>query len=61
MKADEAGELMDSEKSDDAFKTRTAIMIAFLAMLLAITGLGGQNAAKEAVNNNVLASNFYAF
>ena len=61
MKADEAGELMDTEKSDDAFKTRTAIMIAFLAMLLAITGLGGQNAAKEAVNNNVLASNFYAF
>lgn len=61
MKADEAGELMDSEKSDDAFKTRTAIFIAVLAMLLAITGLGGQNAAKEALNNNVLASNFYAF
>ncbi len=61
MKADEAGEMMDAEKSDDKFKTRTAIMIAVLAMLLAITGLGGQNAAKEAVNNNVLASNFYAF
>lgn len=61
MKADEAGEMMDAEKSDDQFKTRTAIMIAVLAMLLAITGLGGQNAAKEAVNNNVLASNFYAF
>ncbi len=61
MKADEAGEMMDAEKSDDKFKTRTAIMIAVLAMLLAVTGLGGQNAAKEAVNNNVLASNFYAF
>ncbi len=61
MKADEAGELMDAEKSDDAFKTRAAILIATLAMLLAVTGLGGSNAAKEAMNNNVLASNFYAF
>jgi len=61
MKADEAGELMDAEKSNDRFRTRVAIMIAVLAMLLAVTGLGGQNAAKEAVNNNVLASNFYAF
>lgn len=61
MKADEAGELMDAEKSDDTFKTRTAVFIAVLAMLLAITGLGGQNAAKEATNNNIFASNLYAF
>jgi hypothetical protein len=61
MKADEAGEMMDAEKSADKFKTRTAIMIAVLAMLLAVTGLGGQNAAKEATNNNIFASNLYAF
>jgi hypothetical protein len=61
MKADEAGELMDAEKSADKFKTRTAIMIAVLAMLLAVTGLGGQNAAKEATNNNIFSSNLYAF
>jgi hypothetical protein len=61
MKADEAGEMMDAEKSADQFKTRTAIMIAVLAMLLAVTGLGGQNAAKEATNNNIFASNLYAF
>ena len=61
MKADEAGELMDAEKSEDRFKTRTAIMIAVLAMLLAITGLGGQNAAKGATNNNIFAANLYAF
>jgi hypothetical protein len=30
-------------------------------MLLAITGLGGSNAGKEAVNNNVLASNYWNF
>jgi hypothetical protein len=61
MKADEAGEMMDAEKSEDGFKTRVAIMIAVLAMLLAVTGLGGNNAAKEAMTNNVLASNYFAF
>lgn len=61
MKAEDASEMMDSEKSADKFKTRTAIMIAVLAMLLAVTGLGGQNAAKEATNNNIFASNLYAF
>jgi hypothetical protein len=61
MKADDAGDMMDAEKSNDKFKTRTAIMIAVLAMLLAVTGLGGQNAAKEATNNNIFASNLYAF
>jgi hypothetical protein len=61
MKAEDASEMMDSEKSADNFKTRTAIMIAVLAMLLAVTGLGGQNAAKEATNNNIFASNLYAF
>lgn len=30
-------------------------------MVLAITGLGGSNAGKEAVNNNVLASNYFTF
>lgn len=61
MKAEDASEMMDSEKSADKFKTRTAIMIAVLAALLAVTGLGGQNAAKEATNNNIFASNLYAF
>jgi len=30
-------------------------------MVLAICGLGGSNAGKEALNNNVLASNFFNF
>jgi len=30
-------------------------------MLLAITGLGGANAGKEATNNNIYAANQYAF
>jgi len=61
MKADEAAELMDREKETDQFKTRAAVVIAFFAMCLAITGLGGSNAAKEAFNNNILASNFFSF
>lgn len=61
MKADDAADMMDQERSEDRFKQRAAVAIAFFAMLLAITGLGGGNAAKEAVNGNIAASNLYAF
>ena len=61
MKADEAAELMDRERETDTFKTRAAVVIAFFAMCLAITGLGGANATKEAFNSNILASNFFSF
>ena len=61
MKADEAAEMMDSDKTEDRFKQRAAVGIAFLAMLLAITGLGGANAGKEAVNNNIYAANYFSF
>ena len=61
MKADEAADLIDKEKEGDRFKQRAAVAIAVFAMVLAICGLGGSNAGKEAVNNNVLASNFFNF
>jgi hypothetical protein len=61
MKADEAAELMDKDKESDQFKQRAAIAIAFFAMVLAITGLGGNNATKEAINSNIEAANLYAF
>jgi hypothetical protein len=61
MKAEDAAEMMDQEKTKDRFKQRAAVLIAVLAMILAITGLGGSNAGKEAVNNNVLASNYWNF
>ena len=61
MDATEAGEMMDQNRIRDRFKQRAAILIAVLAMILAITALGGSNAGKEAVNNNVFASNFYSF
>lgn len=61
MKAEEASELMDQDAGRDRFKTRAAVVIAFLAMMLAITGLGGNNATKEALNENILASNAFNF
>ena len=61
MKADEAAELMAGEREQNRFKQRAAIAIAICAMLLAITGLGGQNATKEAINENILASNAFNF
>ncbi len=61
MNPEDAGELMDQERTRDRFKQRAAITIAILAMLLAITSLGGANAGKEAINNNVQASNYFNF
>ena len=61
MKAEDAADMMEQDKQNDRFKQRAAVSIAILAMLLAITGLGGANAGKEATNNNIYAANFYAF
>lgn len=61
MDANDAAELMDQEKPQDRFKQRAAITIAIMAMLLAITSLGGSNAGKEALNNNITASNYFNF
>src|SRR5688572_327855 len=61
MKADDAADMMDRERERDTFKQRAAVAIAVFAMVLAICGLGGSNAGKEAVNNNVLASNYFSF
>ena len=61
MKADEAAEMMDKDRETDTFRQRAAVGIAIFAMVLAICGLGGSNAGKEAVNNNILASNHFNF
>lgn len=61
MKAEDAADMMDQDRARDTFKQRAAVAIAFFAMLLAITGLGGQNATKDALNSNVEASNYWNF
>jgi hypothetical protein len=61
MKPEDSADFMEQERQANLFKRRAAIAIAICAMLLAITGLGGQNATKDALNNNILASNYFNF
>lgn len=63
--ADQIAEVLEEEREEkriaDQFRRRAAIVIAILAMLLAVSSLGGDNATKEAINNNILASDTWAF
>jgi hypothetical protein len=54
---DEGGE----KSGDDKFRSRAALFIAFMAMLLALTSLGGGNAAEDIMNYNIQASDTWAF
>ena len=49
------------ESADEKFKNRAALIIAVMATLLAITSLGGGNAAEDVANNNIHASDTWAF
>ena len=49
------------EHGNDPFRTRCAMLVSLLAMVLAIASLGGNNAAKETMVHNVLAANAFAF
>jgi len=57
LKEGEGGKQAEDEK----FRSRVALMIAFMAMLLAITSLGGGNAAEDIMNHNIHASDTWAF
>jgi hypothetical protein len=63
--ADQILELNDNEggekAADEKFRSRTALFIAVMAMLLAITSLGGGNAAEDIMNYNIQASDTWAF
>jgi len=61
--ADQISEAAEQEDqaADSRFRRRAALAIGLLAMLLAITGLGGDNATKEMVNSNIQASDTWAF
>ena len=47
--------------NNDPFRTRCAMLVSTLAMVLAIASLGGNNASKESMSNNILAANAYSF
>ena len=65
MEAHEAHEMHEHADHhsavDGRFKTRAALLVSVLAMLLALASLGGADAAKEATHYNILASNSYNF
>jgi hypothetical protein len=59
--ADTITEAAEEGEGAARFRRNTAIFIGVLAMLLAITGLGGDNATTELVNTNILATDTWAF
>src|ERR671926_1852007 len=59
--ADAIREAAEDRVRDERFRQRAAIVIGLLAMLLAITGLGGANATKEMLNANIQASDTWSF
>ena len=63
--ADTIGEQAEEEEKTraghDRFRKRAAIVIGIMAMMLAISGVGGGNATKETIDANIQASDAYAF
>src|SRR5437762_13526086 len=59
--ADAIQEAAEGQAHEARFRRRAAVAIGVLAMLLAISGLGGGNATKEMLNANIQASDTYAF
>jgi hypothetical protein len=60
--AEAISELGEGEKrAEERFRSRAALVIAVMAMLLAITSLGGGNVAEDIVANNIQASNLWSF
>jgi hypothetical protein len=63
--ADAADAISEAAEADRAgnerFRRRAAVCIGVLAMLLAISGVGGGNATKEMLNANIQASDTFAF
>ncbi len=57
----EAAEERTEEKERERFRREAAIVIGVLAMLLAITALGGDQARTTETNANIRASDAYAF
>ena len=50
-----------AETALSPFKTYCALLVSILAMVLAVCNLGGSNTGKDAMMNNILASNMYSF
>lgn len=51
----------DDKSADKKFRSRAALVIALMAMMLAIATLGGSNVAEDMIAANIQASNLWAF
>jgi hypothetical protein len=59
---DAADQILETkENGADKFKSRAALVIGFMAMLLAITSLGGGNVLEDMIAHNIHASDTWAF
>jgi len=56
-----AGVHEDEREEGVRFRNRAALMIAILAAVLAVAGLGGGNATDDMIYNNIRASDTWAF
>ena len=62
--ADLIAEIQEDRHENEAaegFRNRAALLIAFLAAVLAIGGLGGGNATDDMISSNIRASDTWAF
>jgi hypothetical protein len=60
--SDAADQILETKESGaDKFKSRAALVIGFMAMLLAITSLGGGNVLEDMIAHNIHASDTWAF
>jgi hypothetical protein len=62
--ADLIAEIHEERAENDAadtFRNRAALLIAVLAAVLAVGGLGGGNATDDMIGNNIKASDTWAF
>ena len=57
----ELNEDRQEQAETDRFRSGAALMIAFLAAVLAIGGLGGGNATDDMIDSNIRASDTWAF
>jgi Domain of unknown function (DUF4337) len=55
------GDEAHSAAADATFRKFTGIYLGIVAMLLAITALGGSNATKTMLNSNIQASDLYGY
>jgi hypothetical protein len=62
--ADLIAEIHEERAENDAaesFRNRAALLIAIMAAILAVGGLGGGNATDDMIGNNIKASDSWAF